>query len=261
MAEFRFGGAGVVCVPEPAYPAGAAAFEHQRSLGIGLLQPAKALAPGVNASAGGLNAAFMPAMTAHRVWPCSQRLGQWLHTRAAPPLTDCSVLELGAGCGLAGLAAWLAGAKAVCVTDLEENLPRLREVVALNHATHAVSVTSLDWTSPTLPPAIAATRWHAVLAADCVFWPALFEPLLATLSALRAADGTGCPRFFFAITDRLGRMQQFEQIAHDAGWTLLPLQMADDVGAASDSERPLPPNSLEAMRRDSCELFELMKMA
>ena len=38
------------------------------------------------------------------------------------------------GCGLVGLSAWRAGANSVCLTDLDENLDRLRQIVAANGA-------------------------------------------------------------------------------------------------------------------------------
>ena len=66
------------------------------------------------------------------MWPCARALAEHLVAPPAPnaaaaataPLRSKRVLELGAGCGYAGLAAWLAGAEAVCLTDLPENVPR-----------------------------------------------------------------------------------------------------------------------------------------
>ena len=46
-----------------------------------------------------------------------------------------------------------------------------------------VRVVALDWTKP-LPDAVANETFDVVLAADCVYWPNLFAPLLATLAAL-----------------------------------------------------------------------------
>lgn len=253
QSTFAFGSHSIH-VPPPPYPPGAAAFEHQRSMGIDVLQPNAA----ADAASSGLNAAFMPGMTAYKVWPCSQQLGEWLHCNDAPSLGGCNVIELGAGCGLSGFAARLAGASNVCLSDLEENLPRLRELVALNKAS-AVSVHALDWTAA-LPPALASTRWDVILAADCVFWPALFEPLLQSIAALSAAGGAPAdgrrPRAFLAMTDRLGRIQQFAAVAREAGYVLSRLKSASEAAAAT---RPLPANSLDAMRRDACELYELVR--
>lgn len=163
QSSFIFGGRGVINIPPPAYPAGAAAFEHQKAMGMDVLMPTSA-----SGSTGhGLNAAFMPAATAYRVWPCAQQLSEWLHASEAPPLTGRNCLELGAGCGLAGLSAWLAGAARVCLTDLPENLPRLEQLVQHNNAAPTVTCAALDWTSP-LPQELACIQWHVVLAADCM---------------------------------------------------------------------------------------------
>jgi len=257
---FRFGNR-TVFVPPPEYPPGAAAFEHQRALGISVLPPTLA-PPTCFAMTGsstltvaaptpqpaGLNTAFMPAMTAYKVWPCSQRLGEWLHSHHAPPLAGKAILELGAGCGLAGFAAWLAGAAHVCLTDLDENLPRLQQLVNLNAATPHVTVTSLDWTV-SLPHKIATTAWDMVICADCIFWPVLFEPFLSTINALCVAHKSP-PRVFLAMTDRLGRAQEFAAVARAAGWLLIALE---------EDARPLPAHSLEVMKREACELFELVR--
>ena len=101
-----------------------------------------------------------------------------------------SVLELGAGSSLPGLAAYAHGAAHVALTDLEENLPLLRHAISRNGADDRAAAHALDWCAPP-PPALAARRWDVVLAADCVFWPSLFAPLLATLGAL-ADEATLC---------------------------------------------------------------------
>ena len=253
-STFSFGGR-TIHVPPPAYPAGAAAFEHQRAMGLDVLQPIRAAASADDQIRSmGLNAAFLPAATAFRVWPCAKALGEWLHeSPAAPKLIGLSVLELGAGCGLAGFAASLAGAAAVCLTELPENLPRLRELIAAN-ACSVVSAEPLDWTQP-LPPSIAAKRWDVILASDCVFWPGLFEPLLRTLAGLHAAARARAeppPRAFLSMTDRLGRARQFAAAARERGWVLDELQPCQPAGS-----RAPPAHSLEALRREACELYEL----
>ena len=193
-----------------------------------------------------------PAATAQRVWPCARALAEWLtHSQEAPALEGCAVLELGAGCGLSGLAAWLAGAR-VCLTELAENVPRLQELVAFNQAASMVTVAALDWTQP-LPAAISAARWDVILAADCVFWAELFTPLLITLRTLveSSARQGAAPRVILCMTDRAGRLQAFKDAAQSAGCSLRPL-------VTPDAARPLPPESLEALRRAACELFELV---
>ena len=109
-------------MPSPAYPPGAAHYEHQRALGTDILLPTAT------------NSVSPPAVTAYCVWPCARMLAEWLHaSELAPPLAGRNVLELGAGCGLVGLSAWVGGAS-VCLTDLPENLSRLQHLVRLNEA-------------------------------------------------------------------------------------------------------------------------------
>ena len=65
------------------------------------------------------------AATAAKVWPSSFALARCAsaHVAHATGQRPMRVLELGAGSGLPGLAAWAAGAVSVCLTDLPENLP------------------------------------------------------------------------------------------------------------------------------------------
>ena len=237
-------GGHTLLMPSPSYPPGAAHYEHQRNLGTPMLLPTH---PGGEPSNEG---AAPPAVTAYRVWPCARHLAEWLHASGDAPAKGNAVLELGAGCGLVGFSAWLAGAAPVCVTDLAENLPRLERLVASNGATAAISVAALDWTQPP-PPSLLATDWDVILAADCVFWPHLFEPLLNTIAAL--ASSKKATRVILAMTDRLGRMEAFRDVAASAGWQLQSLR-------SHTPARPLPQQSLEAMRRETCALFEMMRV-
>ena len=84
-----------------------------------------------------------PAYTASRVWPASAELA--LHMAEIVP--GKSVLELGAGAGLAGLASAALGAARVVLTDLAENLPLLQRNAARNELD--VSVAVFDWLTPT----------------------------------------------------------------------------------------------------------------
>ena len=204
-----------------------------------------------------------PSATAAKVWPASFVLAR--HVTRSPLLAAtlrsgggsdgiggpggaAAVLELGAGCGLPGLACWAAGAASVVLTDLQENLARLDTIVAANLASAAVIAASatnsaattsttpvssdvatavVDWCAP-LPAAILARRWDVVLAADCVFWPRLFAPLLRTLEALVMRCGP--TRVLMASTDRVGRGAAFAAQAEAAGWRIDVLEA--DTGFA-----------------------------
>ena len=119
------------------------------------------------------------------------------------------VVELGAGAGLAGLACAVNGAARVVLTDLAENLPLLQRNAARNGLD--VSVAPFDWLTPTT----LGERFDVVLAADCVFWPELFEPLLNAIQAVARPDGT----VLIAVTHRLGRTDAFLEKLRRRGWT------------------------------------------
>ena len=76
------------------------------------------------------------------------------------------------------------------------------------------------------------------VAADAVFWPALFAPLLDTIDALSRCGrdgvgaGVGGTRVLLASTDR-GRAAGFAAAAAAAGWTLEERQV--DAGDARTS--------------------------
>jgi hypothetical protein len=170
-----------------------------------------------------------------------------------------SVIELGAGTGMPGLVAHTLGAVHTLLTDLALNLPRLRAACEANAVDcgdtgwaddGGVRVAELDWQAP-LPPAISTRRWDLILAADCVFWVALFHPLLHTLAALCRAGRVrgslsgsgGCepeplhgdpdlrppPCVLLSLTDRLGRAEDFVALAVGLGWRV---ERVESDGAA-----------------------------
>ena len=190
-----------------------------------------------------------PEATAARVWPGAHLLACYLqgsylqgsHTPGAarehssPPtvgkLEGARVIELGAGLGVPGLAAWTLGATEVLLTDLPENLPRLEASVARNGAQGAVRVAPLDWLAP-LPPQLVRTRWDVVVAADCVFWVRLFEPLLATLRGLAEAGGGPAPLILVTVTSRLNRGALFEEALARHRWVAEELASGQGEGFA-----------------------------
>ena len=102
-----------------------------------------------------------PAYTASRVWPASSELA--LHV--AGVVRGRSVVELGAGAGLAGLACAVNGAARVVLTDLAENLPLLQRNAARNGLD--VSVAAFDWMDPTT----LGERFDVVLRRTACFGP------------------------------------------------------------------------------------------
>lgn len=97
------------------------------------------------------------------------------------------------------------GAERVAVTDLEVNLPLLRRNVMLNKDALActVEVAALDWLAAI--PSELSGPWDVIVAADCVFWEALFEPLLASLVNLV----TSKTKIYLSVTHRYDKVKKF----------------------------------------------------
>eukprot|EP00045_Choanoeca_perplexa_P001198 m.18359 g.18359 ORF g.18359 m.18359 type:complete len:257 (+) comp10792_c0_seq1:50-820(+) len=93
------------------------------------------------------------------------------------------ILELGAGTGFTGIATAqsVPGLHAI-LTDRELAVPCLEANHAANGNSSRVHVAVLDWQQPL--PSLPVTPTY-IVAADVVYEEALFEPLIATLSALR----------------------------------------------------------------------------
>ena len=89
-----------------------------------------------------------------------------------------SVLELGAGCGLAGLAWTLTEDCNLTLTDRPHRLQALRENARRNGV--EATVAALDWTRALEDAEHGAS--DVVLAADCVYDEALATPLVRTMS-------------------------------------------------------------------------------
>jgi len=130
-----------------------------------------------------------------RPWPSGRRLAALL--AASPALVrGRSVLELGAGCGLAGLAAAALGAR-VILTDTPSAgrvLAQLRRNAALNGG--AAEVRALEWAEPEgggggeeewLAP---GERFDLILGADVMYHPE-HPALLAGVLAARLARPSG----------------------------------------------------------------------
>lgn len=108
-------------------------------------------------------------------------------------LSGTHVVELGAGCGLPGLAAARLGAASVALTDRPRCLPLLRRNAAANGLQARVGVVELEWGSRgaarLLGDAGDDRGRTLVLCAECVAHQEGFEPLLLTLRALLRGGG------------------------------------------------------------------------
>jgi hypothetical protein len=89
-----------------------------------------------------------------------------------------------------------------------------------------VQAVALDWMQPLPPDIRGGAPFDVILAADCVFWRGLFEPLCATLCALAAVGRTDeladapPPLVLLTVTARLDRAQAFVAIARQHGWVV-----------------------------------------
>lgn len=159
----------------------------------------------------------VPGFTAGRLWPAAYELGRYLASNHDTLLMDARVVELGSGTGFVGVAAAKLGAAFVALTDLEENLSRLRD--SLNHNavdTSQARAIALDWTKPTASEIFQFAPFNVLLAADCVFWPALFDPLIDMFDMFLHIESKLV--IFIAVTHRLDRTANFLNTLRRRGW-------------------------------------------
>jgi len=145
--------------------------------------------------------------TGWTVWDCSVVLSKYLeYSNAGTQLTGKTVVELGAGPGLAGLTSAFLGAR-VIITDLAEVVPLIRQNIDANAdkitaAGGSALARELDWfKAESQVPEIAnlmvenrvsididgsspANVPDVVLSADVIWIDELIEPLLDTISRL-----------------------------------------------------------------------------
>ncbi|KAL7515462.1 hypothetical protein ACHAWX_000815 [Stephanocyclus meneghinianus] len=138
--------------------------------------------------------------TGLNVWDGAVLLARYMEKRPQIVMNK-RVLELGAGCGLVGIAAAKLGAKDVVMTDLQYALPLMRENVEHNTSndTHQkISCQECDWSKPpTLNELFQSSNDgkseifpDVIIVADCVWLSALVAPLLRTLKAYTSNSST-----------------------------------------------------------------------
>ncbi|KAF7721410.1 hypothetical protein EC973_004716 [Apophysomyces ossiformis] len=98
-------------------------------------------------------------------------------------LTGKSIIELGSGTGLVGLAiAKMCNVKKMLITDQIPMLALMRENIKLNQLSESVQAEILDWGEPL--PDYANYVPEVILASDCVYLEVAFQPLIDTLLML-----------------------------------------------------------------------------
>jgi len=127
-------------------------------------------------------------------WDGSVVLAKYLEKNALELVSGKRIIELGAGTGLAGIAAAFLGAKKVLLTDLGYTLNQLNYNVAANCNAdelrdNAVAVAELDWLREDTYP-FSSLPFDTVVAADVVWVEELVVPLVNALSRLCTKDYT-----------------------------------------------------------------------
>ncbi|KAL3725821.1 hypothetical protein ACJRO7_030798 [Eucalyptus globulus] len=143
----------------------------------------------------GLSFQLWPAATtllnlldSHVSDPAVGPLSPILAGRPQSPQRRLSVLELGSGTGLVGIAAAVALGADVTVTDLPHVVPNLQFSVDANAAAlaagaggGAVRVVPLRWGEAADVGALGEEEYDVILASDVVYYDHLYDPLLETL--------------------------------------------------------------------------------
>lgn len=122
------------------------------------------------------------ADTGRRVWDGAVVLAKLLEQNVEL-VRGKRVLEVGAGRGVAGLAAARLGAASTVLTDLPYCLETLREAAQLNGDRH-VEVEDFDWFQPEDFVQREGKDFDVVLAADVIWLQQLVEPLAGALHAV-----------------------------------------------------------------------------
>lgn len=111
-----------------------------------------------------------------------------------------NVLELGAGTGLAGIAAAVLGASTAVLTDLPYVIDNLRDNIEANNVLNAEAA-ELDWMKLEEHEHLIKQRhWDVVLCADVVWLEQLVQPLVQTLNAIGSSEHR--PRIFMSYQKR-----------------------------------------------------------
>ncbi|KAB2575090.1 putative nicotinamide n-methyltransferase protein [Lasiodiplodia theobromae] len=127
-----------------------------------------------------------------QLWPAGMVLSRYLLRQHKHDLNGRSIIELGAGGGLVGLAVALgcdlsASEKhPLYITDQEPMFALMQQNTALNDLSARVKPLIYDWGSA--PPALLPVPPDVILAADCVYFEPAFPLLQKTLEDLIGPD-------------------------------------------------------------------------
>lgn len=120
------------------------------------------------------------------MWPAGMVLANYMLTHHSEDLKDKSVMEIGAGGGLVGLAvASRCQTKGkLVITDQEVMLSLMQKNITLNRLEDKVVAAIYDWGTSKATSETDDDCPDVVLAADCVYFEPAFPLLLQTLGDL-----------------------------------------------------------------------------
>ena len=133
--------------------------------------------------------------TGFSIWSASLILARWMMTKTWTSTTR--VLELGAGCGVPGLAVAQANPRPekVYVTDLNPlTVDNLQHNIQLNHLQSVVEAVCMDWEQPTTWP---QEPLSCVMGSDLIYQASLVPLLVSVVLGLLAPGGT----FYYVAPD------------------------------------------------------------
>ncbi|KAE8556342.1 hypothetical protein EYB25_001043 [Talaromyces marneffei] len=123
-----------------------------------------------------------------QLWPAGLLLSRYMLEEHATDLVGKTIVELGAGGGLVGLAVarGCQTDKPIYVTDQKPMMQLMADNISLNGLSTKVKPVLLDWAES--PPAEIPEHPEIVLAADCVYFEPAFPLLISTLQRLLGPD-------------------------------------------------------------------------
>ncbi|OCK80892.1 hypothetical protein K432DRAFT_327426 [Lepidopterella palustris CBS 459.81] len=119
-----------------------------------------------------------------QLWPAGMVLSKYMLRKHKDDLNGCSIVELGAGGGLVGLAVAI-GCKVdqpLFITDQNTMFTLMEQNIVLNNLQGKVKAAIYDWGEPV--PAKLPSQPEIILAADCVYFEPAFPLLQKTLADL-----------------------------------------------------------------------------
>lgn len=156
------------------------------------------------------------------------RSGNGLLTHSLLKVHAKKILELGAGCGLVGIAASLLGAEKAVLTDLPYTMELMKGNVSSNHQLGSIDCRVCDWLDN--PVFDGSWEFDVLLIADCVWVEALVTPLLSTMQCLLESSSG----FIQVVVS----YQRRGKVAHDLFWAGMRNMFETIETVDSLSEKP-----------------------